>query len=119
MGMFGNDGVYVYRYAPENRDYADPEVVGIFKPHKNSAVHSFAITENYAVFFYPAMTYDTDGKCVFENNFHVLQCMKYLGDDEPTDVYIVNLKNGKIQEIQVWIFLLNGSQLIFYTNKPE
>jgi len=99
--IFGNDLVSVYRYTPENRDYANPEIVATFKPHKNSAVHSFAITESYAIFFYPGMTYDMSLGCVVGNHFHVLECMEYLGDEEPTDVYIVNLKNGEIQEIQV------------------
>ena len=49
--IFGNDVVEVYRYIPENRDYAKPEIVATFTPHKNSAVHSFAVTESYAVFF--------------------------------------------------------------------
>ena len=100
--IFGKDVVTVYRYTPENRDYAKPEVVATFTPHKNSAVHSFAITESYAVFFYPAMTYDMDLTCVMGNRFHVLECMRYL-ENEPTDVFIVNLKNGEVQEIQVYI----------------
>jgi len=98
--IFGNDLVYVYRYPSENPDYANPEVVATFKPHKSSAVHSFAITENYAIFFFPGMTYNMDLGCVVANRFHVLECMVYLGDEEPTDVFIVNLKNGEVQEIQ-------------------
>ena len=100
--IFGNDVVEVYRYTPENRDYAKPEIVATFTPHKNSAVHSFAVTESYAVFFFPAMTYDTSLGCLIGNKFHVLQCMVYL-EDEPTDVFIVNLKTGEVQEIKVKI----------------
>ena len=98
--IFGNDVVEVYRYTPENRDYAKPEIVATFTPHKNSAVHSFAVTESYAVFFFPAMTYNANPMCLFENKFHILECMVYL-EDEATDVFIVNFKTGEVQEIQV------------------
>ena len=53
------DYVEVYRFTPENRYYSNPEIVATFTPHKKSAIHSFAITENYAVFFFPPMTYQT------------------------------------------------------------
>ena len=94
------DHVEVYRFRPENNNYSKPEIVATFIPHKKSAIHSFAITENYAVFFFPPMTYQTELGCLIPNRFHVLECMAYL-KDEPTDVYVVNLKNGKVHEIQV------------------
>ena len=94
--------VYLERQAtePKNNNYSKPEIVATFIPHKKSAIHSFAITENYAVFFFPPMTYQTELGCLIPNRFHVLECMAYL-KDEPTDVYVVNLKNGKVHEIQV------------------
>ena len=98
--VFGNDIVEVYRYTPDNRDYSEPEIFATFTPHKPSAVHSFQVTENYALFFYPAMTYDTSLGCIMGHSFHVLDCMIYL-EDEPSDVFIVNLKTGEVQEIQV------------------
>ena len=110
--IFGNDVVEVYRYTPENRDYAKPEVVATFTPQKNSAVHSFAVTESYAVFFFPAMTYDTSLGCLIENKFHVLQCMVYL-EDEPTDVFIVNLKTGEVQEIKVKIIFFENLEICY------
>ena len=100
-GLF-SDYVEVHRYTPENRDYAKPEIVATFKPHKMSAVHSFAISESYAIFFNPAMTYDMSLPKMIEKNFHVLECLKYL-EDEYTDVFFVNLKTGDVQEIQVKI----------------
>ena len=100
-GLF-SDYVEVHRYTPENRDYAKPEIVATFKPHKMSAVHSFAISESYAIFFNPAMTYDMSLPKMIEKNFHVLECLKYL-EDEYTDVFFVNLKTGEVQEIQVKI----------------
>ena len=97
--------VEVFRFTPENRDYANPEIVGTFKPHKSSAVHSFAVTESYALFFFLAMTYNPNPMCLFENKFHILECMVYL-EDEATDVFIVNFKTGEVQEIQVNIVIL-------------
>ena len=114
--IFGNDVVEVYRLTPENRDYAKPEIVATFTPHKNSAVHSFAVTESYAVFFFPAMTYDTSLGCLFENKFHVLQCMVYL-EDEPTDVFIVNLKTGEVQEIKVKMKILKYAIQWYFVTK--
>ena len=80
-------------------------------------MHSFAITESYAIFFYPGMTYDMSLGCVVGNHFHVLECMEYLGDEEPTDVYIVNLKNGEIQEIQVQLRAWKTARLLPYDIK--
>ena len=34
------------------------------------------------------------------NGFHVNECMLFL-EDEPTDIFIVNMKTGEVQEIQV------------------
>ena len=100
-GMF-SDYVEVHRFTPENRDYSKPEVVATFYPHKISAVHSFAITESYAVFFNPAMTYDMSLPNMYKKNFHVLEMLEYI-ENEFTDVFIVNLKTGEVQEIQVKI----------------
>merc|ERR1712051_380127 len=61
---------------------------------------SHAITENNAVFFYSPMTYQTKFGCLIPNRFHVLECMDYL-KAEPTDIFVVNLKTGKVQEMQV------------------
>jgi len=98
-GILSNDYVEVQRFTPDNRDYAKPEVVATFTPHKNSAVHSFQVTESYAIFLYPALTYDTSLGCLIPNGFHALECMIYL-EDEPTDIFVVNLKTGEVQEIQ-------------------
>ena len=100
-GIFGGDDyVEVQRYQPDNHDYAKPDVVATFIPHKKSSVHSFAVTESYAVFLYPALTYDTGLGCLMSNGFHVNECMLFL-EDEPTDIFIVNMKTGQVQEIQV------------------
>ena len=112
-GMF-SDYVEVHRFTPENRDYSKPEVVATFYPHKISAVHSFAITESYAVFFNPAMTYDMSLPNMYKKNFHVLEMLEYI-ENEFTDVFIVNLKTGEVQEIQVKISFV----YIFHWKKPS
>ena len=58
------------------------------------------MTENYAIFFYSPMTYETRLGCLLKNRFHVSECMVYL-ENEPTDVFIVNLKSGEVKEMQV------------------
>ena len=112
-GMF-SDYVEVHRFTPENRDYSKPEVVATFYPHKISAVHSFAITESYAVFFNPAMTYDMSMPNIYAKKFHVLELLEYI-ENEFTDVFIVNLKTGEVQEIQVKISFV----YIFHWKKPS
>ena len=52
-GLTGKPWVEVLRYRPGDT-FQTPEVVGFFYPTKFSYMHSFSITENYAVFlFYP------------------------------------------------------------------
>jgi len=46
------------------------------------------------------LTYDTGLGCLMSNGFHVNECMLFL-EDEPTDIFIVNMKTGQVQEIQV------------------
>jgi len=93
-GLTGPVYVEVHRYRPED-DYANPEVVATFTPKKLSSIHSFSITENYAVFFfYPVII---DGKRMFETGFHVFELLTWL-ENEPTDVFVVNLKTGKVTQ---------------------
>ena len=58
------------------------------------------------------MTYDTSLGCLIGNKFHVLQCMVYL-EDEPTDVFIVNLKTGEVQEIKVKIIFFENLEICY------
>jgi len=93
-GLTGPIYVEVQRYKPDD-DYATPEVVATFVPKKLSSIHSFSITENYAIFFfYPVII---DGKRMFETGFHVFELLTWL-DNEMTDVYVVNLKTGDVKE---------------------
>jgi len=95
-GLTGPVYVEVQRYRPED-DYANPEVITTFVPKKLSSIHSFSITENYAIFFfYPVII---DGKKMFESGFHVFELLTWL-DNEQTEVYVVNLKTGDVTEFK-------------------
>ena len=100
-GIFSHNFVEVQRFTPDNRDYSKPEVIATFEPKKESLVHSFSVTENYAIFFYYPMVLEST-QCLFMNNFHALECLKVL--DEQTDIYVVNLKTGEVKEMkgQTW-----------------
>ena len=58
-------------------DYSKPEVVAIFSPTKSSMVHSFSMTENYAVFFYYPLVIKGN-TCVATHKFHVMECVEVL-----------------------------------------
>ena len=60
-------------------------------------VHSFSITENFAVIFYYPVTLET-GTCLIINNFHGMECLKIL-EDQLTDIFIINLKTKESYEI--------------------
>jgi len=95
-GLTGPPYVEVLRYKPED-DYATPEVVATFVSKKVSSIHSFSITENYAIFFfYPLII---DAKKIFTADFHVFELLTWL-ENEPTEVYVVNLKTGEITEFE-------------------
>ena len=52
-GLGGRPWLEVMRYRPED-SFQTPETVGFFYPRRMSYMHSFSLTENYAVFlFYP------------------------------------------------------------------
>ena len=78
-------------------DYSKPEVIGTFKPHKMSMIHSFSITENYVIFLYNNVVAQST-TCLMANHFHVTDCIEVL--DEQTDVFVMNLKTGEVQEMQ-------------------
>ena len=84
----------VLRYRPEH-SFQSPEVVASFKPTKFSYIHSFSITENYAVFlFYPVVI---DPKKYPESNFHVFELFDGSNVTDTTDVFVVNLNNGDVK----------------------
>ena len=69
-----------------------------FYPKKNSLVHSFSITENYVIFIFSPVVNSGD-LCLLLHYFHVTDCLSVL-NNEYSEVFIVNLKNGKVIEMQ-------------------
>jgi len=95
-GLRGAPYTEVHRYTPGN-DYQSPQLVATFVPKKTSSIHSFSITENYAIFFYYPVT--IDGPKMFETGFHVFELLQWL-DNEMTEVYVVNLKTGEVRQFE-------------------
>ena len=98
-GLLSSNVVEIQRYSAENPDHAkfsNPEVIASIDMKKNSIVHSFSVTENYAILFYYPVVYDIP--CLIMNNFHIMDCIKEL-KDEHTDIYIVNLKTNDVKEL--------------------
>ena len=61
-------------------------------------VHSFSITENYAIYLSPPVIMGGGTRCLLENRFHIMECVEVLSGSQ-TDVYIVNLKTGEVTEM--------------------
>ena len=102
-GFTGPPWMEVLRYTPEST-FQSPEVIATFKPTKFSYIHSFSITENYAVFlFYPVKI---DPKRYPESNFHVFELFDGNNKTDTTDIFVVNLKNGEVKGpfSSPWIF---------------
>ena len=70
----------------------------VFYPRKNSLIHSFSITENYAIFIFAPVVLESP-LCLILHNFHSTECLTVL-ENELSDIFIVNLKTGKVIEMQ-------------------
>merc|ERR1712038_2243631 len=81
------------------KNFSSGEAIAEFNLKKVSMVHSFSITENYAIYLSPPIVMGGGVRCLLENRFHVLQCVEVLDGDELTDVFIVNLKTGEVKEM--------------------
>jgi len=93
-GFTGPPWVEVLRYRPEHT-FQTPEVVAKFKPTKFSYIHSFSVTEQYAIFlFYPVII---DPKKYPESNFHVFELFDGSNKTDTTDIFVVNLKSGDVK----------------------
>jgi len=95
-GIIQGQTIQLQRYTPDQVDISNPEIVADIRIKKNSYLHSFSITENYAIILYPPVVLDS-GLCLMMNSFHIMECIKVL-EDEQTDVYVVNLKTGEVKE---------------------
>ena len=70
-------------------------MVASFRPTKFSYIHSFSITQNYAVFlFYPVVI---DHNKFPESNFHAFEMFDGSNTTDSTDVFVVNLNNGDVK----------------------
>ena len=78
-------------------DYSKPEIVANFHPKKNSMMHSFSITENYVILIFSPVALSSP-TCMVSNHFHITDCIEVK--DEPSDIFIVNLKTGEVHEMQ-------------------
>ena len=96
-GIFSKDYYEVQRFTPNNTDFSQPEIVASFNPHKNSMIHSFSITENYVIFIFSPVALSSP-TCMVSNHFHITDCIEVK--EEPSDIFIVNLKTGQVHEMQ-------------------
>ena len=59
-GWFSSNFVELQRYSseiPDHAKFSNPEVIASIDTKKNSLVHSFSVTENYAILFYYTAVY--------------------------------------------------------------
>jgi len=98
-GLLKPNTIEFQRFTPDNRNFSDPEAIGSFALKKLSMVHSFSITENYAIYLSPPIVQGGGLRCILENRFHVLECVEVLKDGTQTDVFIINLKTGEVKEM--------------------
>ena len=92
LSMTGTPYIEVQRYRPED-SFSEPQIITTFTPEKTSIVHSFSLTEDYAIIFmYPL---DVDIMKIFTSNFHLFEAMEW-DETEDTDVYIINLNDGDV-----------------------
>ena len=61
-------------------------------------MHSFSITENYVIFIFSPVIIQ-DPTCMMGHSFHITSCIEVL-ENEQSDVFIVNLKTGEVNEMQ-------------------
>ena len=95
-GMLEGQTIQLQRFTPDQVDLSNPQIIADIPVKKNSYLHSFSITENYAIILYPPVILDS-GLCLMMNSFHLMECIKVL-ENEQTDVYVVNLKTGEVKE---------------------
>ena len=97
QGLTGDPWMEVVRYRPES-SFQSPDIIATLTPTKFSYIHSFSITENYAVFFfYPVII---DNAKVLEANFHVFEAFKWSNKTENTDIFVVDLKSGEVKGLK-------------------
>lgn len=86
--MFRPNQFEVWRYTKLN----EGTIIAKWKPKKMGYIHSFSVTENYAVFFFYPLTMDY---MKMMKGGHPLTALTW-DESQPTDIYVVNLKTGAI-----------------------
>lgn len=95
IDMHGRQFAELMRWRPQD-SYQTPQTVAKWFPKKMSYIHSFSITENYAiVFFYPV---GVDATKFFSSGFHIMETLGQFPNDKLTDIYTVHLKTGEVTE---------------------
>merc|ERR1712212_293576 len=80
----------VYRYTT----FKDAQLVASFIPRRMAYLHSFSVTENYAVFFFYPMRVSLWQ--MIKSGMHPIDAMVW-DENTPTDIYVVNLKTGVVE----------------------
>merc|ERR1712168_762207 len=60
-------------------------------------IHSFSLTQDYAILFYYPV--DVDATQIFSSNFHLMDTVKY-SPELMTDVYVVNIHTGDTKHLE-------------------
>jgi len=90
MNMFMMKSFQVFRYDR----WDNPQLIVNFRPPKTSYIHSFSVTDKYAIFFfYPLVN---DFMAVMAGRGHAFAALKWL-EGEMTDVIVVDIKSGEIK----------------------
>jgi len=85
----GNNNFVLYRFGNSIDDF---EVVGKFPMPRQSVIHMFSITENYAII--PIYPVTMDISKMFTHNMHPFEGM--TKQDAPTEFYLINLNDGSV-----------------------
>jgi len=89
----GKPYVEVQRYHP-HQTFENPEIITTFIPQKFSYVHSFSITDEFAIFFfYPVII---NSKKLFSGDFHTYELIEWV-DKQDTEIFVVDLATGAVQ----------------------
>jgi len=88
--LFRPNQFEVWRYTK----LGEGEIITKFKPKKMGYIHSFSVTETFAIFFFYPLIMDFSK--MMTGGGHPLTALSWDGS-LPTDIYVVNLKTGAIQ----------------------
>jgi len=102
----------VWRYTKLN----EGKIIASWKPKKMGYIHSFSVTENFAIFFFYPLTMSYVE--MMKGGGHPLQALTW-NEGEPTDIYVVNLRNGNIDVETSTMPLFSAHHVNAYENGRE